>query len=374
MTVLKMGELFCGPGGLSLGAIIASRREEEQTGVSINPVWAVDRDLSACQTYRRNIHPTYSAEAAFNSGPVLNADVNEPGLLKRLESLSSIDILSFGFPCNDYSLVGQRKGLDGSFGPLYLAGVRALYKFNPKFFVAENVSGLKSANAGRAWREIMRDLQNAGEHGYELTPHKYEFEYYGVPQRRHRWVIVGVRKNRNGKAPWRFLPPKPEAHERIVADAFRKAIPANANAHILVRQHPRVVERLSYIRAGQNAWNAEIPRRLRLNVKGATLSQIYRRLDKKSPAYTITGSGGGGTHVYHWKENRALTNRERARLQSFPDSFEFIGTSEQIRRQVGMAVPPEGAARIFQALIRRIANPNDLRGLLPVDPFDASLP
>lgn len=366
-----MGELFCGPGGLSLGALIASKRTGEARNLRIKPMWAVDRDLSACTTYRRNIHPHHSADADFSTGPVLNSDVNEPGLLSKLEEISAIDILSFGFPCNDYSLIGERRGLDGTFGPLYKAGIRALNQFKPRFFIAENVSGLRSANAGRAWRQIMLDLQRAGEYGYEITPHKYEFEYYGVPQRRHRWVIVGVRKNRDGRAPWRFLPPAKEIQESTVRDAFKQPIPAGANAHAFIRQHPRVVERLEHILPGQNAWNADIPDRLKLNVSGATLSQIYRRLQLTEPAYTITGSGGGGTHVYHWKEHRALTSRERARLQSFPDWFEFHGSSEEIRRQVGMAVPPEGAARIFEALLRRIANPEDKRGLLVLDPFDA---
>ena len=84
------------------------------------------------------------------------------------------------------------------------------------------------------------------------------------------------------------------------------------------------------------------------------MSQIYKRLDPDQPAYTITGSGGGGTHVYHWKEPRALTNRERARLQTFPDDFEFIGSKESVRRQIGMAVPPLGAKIIFEALIKTL--------------------
>lgn len=371
MTELKLGELFCGPGGLSLGAMIASQRTGKKTGFRIKPVWAVDRDLSACKTYRRNIHPKYEVDAAFDSGPVLNTDVNAPGLLQKLARTSAIDILSFGFPCNDYSIVGEKKGLNGSFGPLYKAGVKALNHFNPRVFIAENVSGLRSANSGRAWREIMHDLQNAGKHGYELTPHKYEFEYYGVPQRRHRWVIVGVRKGAPGNAPWRFLPPAPDSRVTNVSDCFKKPIPDGMNAHTRIKQHPRVVERLQYILPGQNAWNADIPSRLRLNVKGATLSQIYRRLKYEEPAYTVTGSGGGGTHVYHWKDDRALTNRERARLQSFPDTFEFEGTSEEIRRQVGMAVPPEGAARIFEAILLRMKTPNELKGLVPLAEFDA---
>ncbi|MDT1893633.1 DNA cytosine methyltransferase, partial [Acinetobacter baumannii] len=89
-----------------------------------------------------------------------------------------------------------------------------------------------------------------------------------------------------------------------------------------------------------------------LNVRGATISQIYRRLDPAKPSYTVTGSGGGGTHVYHWDEPRALTNRERARLQTFPDTFHFEGRRDSIRKQVGMAVPPLGAQAVFTALFR----------------------
>lgn len=89
-----------------------------------------------------------------------------------------------------------------------------------------------------------------------------------------------------------------------------------------------------------------------LNVKGARLSQIYRKLDSSKPAYTITGSGGGGTHVYHWKESRALTNRERARLQTFPDDFVFRGSKESVRKQIGMAVPCDGAQVILEALLK----------------------
>ena len=77
-----------------------------------------------------------------------------------------------------------------------------------------------------------------------------------------------------------------------------------------------MVKRLKFIKPGENAFTASIPDELKLNVAGVKTSQIYRRLDPGKPAYTITGSGGGGTHVYHLKENRALTNRERARLQT----------------------------------------------------------
>ena len=82
------------------------------------------------------------------------------------------------------------------------------------------------------------------------------------------------------------------------------------------------------------------------------MSQIYRKLDPNKPAYTVTGSGGGGTHIYHWSENRALTNRERARLQTFPDDFVFHGSKESVRKQIGMAVPCDGAQVILEALLK----------------------
>ena len=108
-------------------------------------------------------------------------------------------------------------------------------------------------------------------------------------------------------------------------------------------------------RNGQNAFTADIPAELQLNVGGAKISQIYKRLEARKPSYTITGSGGGGTHVYHWEEHRALTNRERARIQTFPDTFEFKGGKESVRKQIGMAVPVEGARIVFEAVLRTFA-------------------
>ena len=123
----------------------------------------------------------------------------------------------------------------------------------------------------------------------------------------------------------------------------------------MTRQSPIVVERLNHIGPGQNAFTANLPPRLQLHVRGARISQIYKRLDPDRPAYTVTGSGGGGTHIYHWAEPRALTNRERARLQTFPDDFVFMGSKESVRKQIGMAVPCRGAKLIFEAVLRSFA-------------------
>jgi DNA (cytosine-5)-methyltransferase 1 len=188
-----------------------------------------------------------------------------------------------------------------------------------------------------------------------VYPHLYKFEEYGVPQARHRVIIIGIRND----LPFVFNPPStvPYKHkDNTCKNAIEcPPIPKNALNNELTRQSPVVVERLKHIKPGQNAFNANLPEELKLNVKGAKISQIYRRLDPKKPAYTVTGSGGGGTHIYHYKEPRALTNRERARLQTFPDTYEFLGSKEQVRKQIGMAVPCDGARIIFEAVLRTFA-------------------
>ena len=268
--------------------------------------------------------------------------------------LGDIDCFAFGFPCNDYSQVGEQKGLNGTFGPLYSYGVKTLKAYQPKFFIAENVSGLKSANEGKAFIKILKELE---ECGYELTPHLYKFEEYGIPQSRHRIIIVGIRNDLASKGV-KYKVPKPTTPEKFKTcyEAITNPpIPKDAPNHEFTRHSAKVVEMLKHIPAGKNAWHPKIPEHLQLKVKGAKLNSIYKRLDPERPAYTVTGSGGGGTHMYHWEEPRALTNRERARLQTFPDDFIFCGNKESVRKQIGMAVPPEGAKIVFKAILNTFA-------------------
>ena len=155
-----------------------------------------------------------------------------------------------------------------------------------------------------------------------------------------------------------FQIPEPTHRDNFITvrDVLEKnPVPQDAANNELTKQSAQVVERLKYIKPGENAWTADLPENLRLNVKKTRLSQIYKRLDPDKPSYTITGSGGGGTHVYHWSENRALTNRERARLQSFPDDFVFEGSKESVRKQIGMAVPPKLSEVIFTQILKQLA-------------------
>ena len=337
----RLGELFCGPGGIAWGAMNATIADEN---FSIIHQWANDYDKDTCETYRHNICPDAPKT-------VYHEDIRK----LDMSILPPIDALAFGFPCNDYSVVGEQKGMDGVYGPLYSYGVKALNIFNPQWFLAENVGGLRNANDGKAFAKILDELKHAGKEGYTLVPHLYKFEEYGIPQARHRIIIVGIRNDI--KITYKVPSPKPYSHiDNSCRTAIEKPpIPQNAFNNEKTKQSATVVERLKYIKPGQNAFTADIPEELQLHVVGAKISQIYKRLDPSKPAYTVTGSGGGGTHIYHWDEPRALTNRERARLQTFEDTYEFIGSKESVRKQIGMAVPCKGAKIIFEAILNSFA-------------------
>lgn len=338
---LRLGELFCGPGGIACGALKA-KVSDGSTEYRVVHGWANDIDKETCDTYIRNICPE-SPESVF-CADVRDLDVT---------TLPKIDAFAYGFPCNDFSIVGEKLGFKGKYGPLYSYGIDVLNHFQPVFFVAENVGGMASSHEGKGFSRILSDLKRAGN-GYEITTHLYKSEYYGVPQTRHRIVIVGIDKGLGV----RFQVPAPTTLHRFATagDALMKPpILPGAPNNERTTQSDTVVSRLRHIKPGENAWTAKLPPHLRLNVKGATMSQIYKRLSFDKPSYTVTGSGGGGTHVYHWDEPRALTNRERARLQTFPDDFIFEGAKECVRRQIGMAVPPRLSEVIFTAILKTIA-------------------
>ena len=338
----KLAELFCGPGGLGLGAISSFVKSRDGIAYKIKSVWANDIDENACKTYSKNIHNGDKGSVVCKK--VENIDFN---------NVPKFDALAFGFPCNDFSIVGEQKGFNGDYGPLYSYGIKAINIHHPLWFIAENVSGIQSANNGNAFEKILKDLKSAGD-GYKLTPHLYKFEQYEVPQTRHRIVIVGIRKDQglSFKVP---APTTPRKYVTAYTAIKNPPIPDTAPNHERTRQSRTVIERLKHIPPGENAWYEGIPQKLRLNVKKARMSQIYKRLHPDKPSYTITGSGGGGTHGYHWKENRALTNRERARIQTFPDNFVFEGNKGSVRKQIGMAVPPKGAQIIIESILKTFA-------------------
>ena len=338
VTEFKLGELYCGPGGLAYGILNSTSADGRYR---VKHVWANDYDPDTCATYRQNLCPD-----APDS--VICKDVRD----LDLDSLGDIDAFAYGFPCNSFSQVGEHQGIaDQKFGQLYWYGVEILRKYQPKWFIAENVSGIRSAGSGD-FQTILQDLQDSG---YKLVSNLYKSEQYNVPQTRHRVIIVGIRKDLDIA----FKVPDPKLYRQcdISSRQALSDIPPDAPNHQVRRLSDKVTKRLSYIRPGENVWQAEasgrLPEDLRIHTK-TKISQIYRKLDPSKPAYTVTAAGGGGTFMYHWTD-RELTNRERARLQTFPDNFEFIGNYASVRKQIGMAVPCNLSAVVTTAILNSFA-------------------
>lgn len=336
-NIFRLGELFCGPGGIACGALKSKSNDGKY---KIEHAWANDYDMDTCKTYIKNICPNHPES-------VYCCDVIDLDIAK----LGEIDAFCYGFPCNSFSNVGEHKGLENKkFGKLYWYGIEVLRTYKPKWFLAENVSGIRSAGSGD-FQIILNDMKNSG---YRLYVNLYESEKYGIPQTRHRVIIVGIRND----LPIEFRVPDPVQYSNcdISAKSALSNIPPDAPNNEYRKLAKKVVRRLSLIRPGENIWQAtermgdEFPAELIIHTK-TKISQIYRKLDPNKPAYTVTASGGGGTYMYHWTD-RELTNRERARIQTFPDYYEFVGNYGSVRKQIGMAVP----CRLSEIVITAILN------------------
>ncbi|MCM1334868.1 MAG: DNA cytosine methyltransferase [Bacteroides sp.] len=336
----RLGELFCGPGGIACGALNA-KSDDDRLG--IKHAWANDYDADTCETYRRNICPN-------DPDSVHCIDVRE----LDIGALGEIDAFCYGFPCNSFSNVGEHQGLaNEKFGQLYWYGIQVLKMYKPLWFVAENVSGIRSAGSGD-FRLILNDMKAAG---YHLNVNLYKAEQYGIPQTRHRVMVVGIRDD----LPYEFRVPAPSSYNGadISSRTALANIPRSSPNNEVRRLSKNVIRRLSLIQPGENVWQAEerlgdrFPEELKIHTK-TKISQIYRKLDPDKPAYTVTAAGGGGTFMYHWTD-RELTNRERARIQTFPDTYEFIGNYSSVRKQIGMAVPCKLSEIVITAILNTFA-------------------
>lgn len=323
----KIISLFSGCGGLDLGF----HQEGYET------VWANDFDHWACETFKKNI-----------------GDVIVEGDIEQIDpydntSIPDCDIVLGGFPCQDFSMIWKRPGLDGERGNLYKSFLRVVDAKKPKVFVAENVKGLLTANNKKAIKQIVSDFENIAP-GYKVKVKLYNFADYGVPQLRERILIVGIRSDID----FDFEHPEPthsaqddELLPHVTAGEALANIPSDAKNTEQQNLSPKTVEKLKLISAGGNF--TDIPKDHPLYVKGM-ISHVYRRIHPDEPSKTIIAAGGGGTWGYHYPEPRSLNNRERARLQSFPDDFEFVGTMAQVRKQIGNAVPPQGVRELAKTL------------------------
>ncbi len=319
----RLISLFSGCGGMDLPF--------HKAGFEV--VWAIDSNKYACKTFRKNI-----ADVIVNDS-IENIDIAQ---------VPEAEICIGGFPCQDFSMIWKRPGLEGTRGNLYTYFLDFVNKKKPKAFVAENVKGLLSANNYQAIKQIISDFESIAP-GYLVKPKLYNFADYGVPQFRQRVLLVGIRMDTG----FNFVHPQPE-YGINRKNNYRTAGEALKNVETVIdnnkhhKIHSRTVEILNRIKPGGNF--SDIPKDSPYYVKGM-ISHVYRRIHPDKPSSTIIAGGGGGTWGYHYLEPRSLTNRERARLQTFPDDFVFEGSTTEVRRQIGNAVPPEGIAAVVEYLI-----------------------
>jgi len=292
--------LFSGCGGMDLGFVGGFDflgKHYDTTNFDI--IWANEISPSACETYRHNL-----------GDHIIVGDINE----KINELPSYADIVIGGFPCQDISINGKMKGINGERSSLYTAIVETVRRVQPKVFIAENVGGLLMKQHEYSLKKILEDFDSLG---YNLHYQLYRADAYGVPQTRERVFIVGTHKSLP-----KFEPPQPTYANPITA---KEAIGDLENV-------PQDKE-FSHI------WSLA-------NVSG---EQGNRRLLADRPGYTIRAECHGNIQ-FHYSLPRRISMREAARIQSFPDNFRFVKGLRETERQIGNAVPPVLAWHMAKAV------------------------
>lgn len=339
--VITALDLFSGAGGFSEGL--------RQAGVEV--LGAVDRWEPAVRTYAANFRH-----------PILQADIAEMSAASVLKGLglparTRVDLVVGGPPCQGFSI--QRIGDDfDERNNLVLEYGRLVRELKPRQFLMENVPGLLGTRGARLAHNFQAQMSRAG---YDILVSRVNAADYGVPQVRPRVVFAGWLREEVSP----FVFPKPThtpSRYRTALDAIRDlpSPPADFSAapndpiHRRMRLSPKNQERIEMIPPGGGF--EDLPREMRVDCHKAGAAKIghrnvYGRLAPDRPAVVITARFDSFTRgkFGHPVEPRNITLREGARLQTFPDSFQFFGTQEEIAALIGNAVPPLLAAVMGRA-------------------------
>lgn len=346
-------DIFSGAGGLSLGA--------EMAGIKIST--AIEIDKSAALTFRRN----------HEGADVLQEDIKDISPQSLISETKPVFVIMGGPPCQGFSMSNTRtRNMENKKNYLFLEFVRFVKEIRPAWFVLENVWGITNINHGETKamiEECFRSIE-----GYDnISSSVLCASDYSVPQKRNRFFLVGNRLGidftfperqssmitvkeaigdlpslQNGEmleeADYTQTIDKASEYARLMREGSEKA-----QQNYVSRNNDWVVERYKYIGQGKN-WRS-IPDALMQNYadKGRCHSGIYKRLREDQPSVVI--SNYRKSMLIHPWEDRGISVREAARLQSFPDSFIFEGSLMHIQQQIGNAVPPLLAKAVFQQII-----------------------
>lgn len=348
---LKAIDIFSGAGGMSIGAAMAG----------INVVVAVEYDKHAAATFKAN-HP---------KAEIITKDIRDVVFDDKYKTPF---LLFGGPPCQGFSTSNTKtRNSDNSNNSLFQEYIKQVKELSPDWFVFENVEGITSYEKGTVVKRLEQEFLKLG---YKTNWKVLKASDYGVPQNRNRFFMVGNRldleyifpeKNKNIVTVKDAIEDLPNLkngdsfdflnYKNIEVNPYAKLMRGKTekvSQNYVSRNKDYVLERYKHIKPGQN-WKA-IPEELMKNYTDTKNchSGIYKRLDPNSPSVVIANYRKN--MLIHPFENRGLSVREAARIQSFPDSFVFKGNLSFQQQQIGNAVPPLLAKAIFKQIIKLTQN------------------
>ena len=342
--------LFSGAGGFDIGI--------EAAGFTTK--LCTDIDFHSCQTLQNNKNklkndPNYNflSKATIKQKNIKEYPtqeiLNDAGLKKE-----DVSLVYGGPPCQSFSVFGLRKGMEDPRGTLLWDYLRVIRDIEPECFIFENVAGLLTIDNGNVFKTFIDELSknSFGEKAYNVTYYLLDTASFGVPQYRSRVIIYGSKKQEVS------CPLK--THKTNDYDEKNGLLPS-VTVKTALNKLPPIGSSSVTNHIGRVHGQAVIDRYYKLKFGERDSKTRVNRLNPDKPSFTIvvgSDKGGGKGHVHPF-EPREVTPRESARLQSFPDYWDFTGTSRHPIRQVGNAVPPVFAAVIGSHLLREAFNNNN---------------
>ena len=330
--------LFSGCGGMDLGFHEAGFRT----------IFANDINTDACETYRRNI------------GEISNQDIRG---IKIPNFAFQPDVLTAGFPCQPFSNAGSRRGINDERGALYQTAIDFVEHLQPRSIIFENVRGLLSFKSDGG-KPLIEDIcKKIDALGYNVVFSLLDASHHNVPQKRLRVFIAGIKK----EIGVHFTFPEPIIREDLTLGNTILDVGANMiNQDEILKLSPQS-EKLNLLVPEGGSWKdvpyEELPPRMKKihdNMKRYNSPNFYRRFHRNEIAGTITAAfTPENAGILHPTEKRAYSVRESARIQSFPDWFEFLGKHIKSKyQQIGNAVPPRLAYEIAMRLREALDDKN----------------
>lgn len=342
-------ELFAGGGGLALGMSLAG----------FHHVLLNEFDTAACKTLKTN-RPEWN---------VIEGDVRH---IDFTPLRGKVDFLSGGFPCQAFSYAGKGAGFNDTRGTLFFELARAVKEIQPKVFMGENVKGLISHENGRTFETIKNAI---AELGYTLVePRVLRAIMYQVPQKRERLILIAIRNDIAKRVEFHW--PTPYHEVLTLRDALYQSVIFDSDVPVSEgAQYPEKKKRVLAMVPQGGDWR-NLPEDVAKDYMGGSWllgggkTGMARRLSLDEPSLTLTCSPcQKQTERCHPLETRPLSIREYARIQTFPDSWNFQGSMSDKYKQIGNAVPVNLAWAVGRSLIRLF---NDIQNIMPEDTQDCS--